>query len=227
MKKFAQKSFAFKAKKVEDTGRISGYASVFGVKDSYGDVVMPGAFAESIAARKESGRPLPMLWQHRSSEPIGGFDVFEEDEYGLTIEGDMLVQHIERAREAHALAKADILGGFSIGYWLEDGFWNEKTKVYEIRKVDLIETSLVTFPANIEATIDSVKSAAVADMIRRGELPTLRQFEEFLRESGFSKTQAAAISGKGFAALCRGEPEGNEAAGRVLSALENFKLGTL
>ena len=63
--------FGFELKSVSDAGKFEGYGSVFGVKDSYDEIVVPGAFLDSLAAQKAAGRLPAMLWQHRSAEPLG------------------------------------------------------------------------------------------------------------------------------------------------------------
>ncbi|MGQ2994271.1 HK97 family phage prohead protease [Variovorax sp.] len=209
---------AFKAKEVNDDGTFKGYASVFGNVDSYGEIVEAGAFAESIARIKESGDPLPVLWQHRSGEPIGGSDVLSEDDHGLKTEGWLLTNVIPRANEAHALMKRRVVKGLSIGYYVEDSSYNDKTGIRTLKKLDLVEYSIVTFPANTLAQVDSVKS-----IIEGGRLPSLSEFEGFLREAGFSKSQATAIAGNGLRKLLdRCETDGNTSD--VLTALKEFRL---
>ncbi len=58
------KAFAFQVKAADDAGQIEGYVSVFGVRDSYNELVMPGAFADSLAKHKREGTKPLMLWQH-------------------------------------------------------------------------------------------------------------------------------------------------------------------
>lgn len=214
------REFAFKADAVEEDGKFSGYASVFDIVDSYGEVVAPGAFSESIAAIEESGDPLPALWQHFASQPIGGYDVLKEDGKGLRVAGQLLVNDIPLARQAQALMKARIVKGLSIGYYVADSSYNEKTGIRTLKKLDLVEVSIVTFPANPEAQVDAIKSR-----IARGSLPTLSEFESLLREAGFSKSQAAVIANRGLKALIdRGEPEPDTQSGEALDALRAFKL---
>lgn len=213
-----RRQVAFKAKEVLDDGTFKGYASVFGNIDSYGEIVMPGAFAKSIARIKESGDPLPILWQHRSGEPIGGSDVLSEDEKGLATEGWLLKEEIPRAAEAHALMKRRVVKGLSIGYFVDQSSVDEKTGIRSLIELDLVEYSVVTFPANTLAQVDAVKS-----IIEGGRLPSLSEFEGFLREAGFSKTQATAIAGNGLRKLLdRCETDGN--TGDVLKLLNDFKL---
>ena len=187
------RDFHFQIKAVEKNGFFSGYGSVFGVVDSYREIVAPGAFSASLATRAASGRKLPILWQHRSDQPLGVYEVAKEDATGLYLEGRLLVDDVVQAREAHALMKAGALTGLSIGYYVQADEYDEKERIRTLTKLALEETSLVTFPANDEARVDSVKSR-----IARGDSLSLPEFESFLREAGFSKSQAAAIAGRGY-----------------------------
>lgn len=187
------RDFHFQIKAVEKDGFFSGYGSVFGVVDSYREIVMPGAFIASLAEREAKGRKLPVLWQHRSDSPLGVYDVAKEDGTGLYLEGRLLVEDVVQAREAHALMKAGAVTGLSIGYYVTGESWNEKDRIRSLTAVDLEETSLVTFPANDAARVESVKSR-----IARGDELTLPEFESFLREAGFSKSHASAIAGRGY-----------------------------
>lgn len=215
------KQFAFKADAVNEDGTFTGYGSVFGNVDSYREIVAAGAFADSLKAIKASGDPLPALWQHRSGEPIGGYDLLEEDSRGLKVSGWLLKDEIPRAAEAYALMKRRVVKGLSIGYYVLEDSWNEKDRIRTLTKLELVEISIVTFPANAEAQVDSVKS--FEQMIKAGNLPTLPEFEDFLRESGFSKTQATAIAGHGLKSLLSRSESGGEKSD-VLSALRNFQL---
>lgn len=216
-----RRTVAFKATDVKDTGEFEGYASVFGNTDSYGDVVAPGAFKESIALLKKSGDPLPVLWQHRSSEPIGGSDYLEEDDHGLKTRGFLLIDEIPQAKSAHTLMRRRVVKGLSIGYYTRDSSYDEKTGIRTLKQLDLVEYSVVTFPANDLATVDSVK--ARDQLFAGGALPSLKDFEAFLREAGASKTVAAAIAGKGLRAMLQRSESGAD-PGEVLSLLSSFKL---
>lgn len=187
------RSFAFKADKVADDGTFEGYGSVFGNVDSYREIVAKGAFLESIARIKDSGDPLPALWQHYSTEPVGGYDVLAEDERGLKVSGFLMIGEIQKAKEAHAFMKRRVVKGLSIGYYVEASSFDEKTGIRTLTKLDLQEISIVTFPANVEATIDAVKAKLI-----KGDKPTIREFEEFLREKGFSRADAEHIAVHGF-----------------------------
>jgi HK97 family phage prohead protease len=216
-----RKEFAFKAGDVGEDGTFTGYGSVFGNVDGGRDIVAKGAFAESLKAIKESGDPLPALWQHNSREPIGGFDLLEEDDHGLKVGGFLLKGEVVRAAEAYALMKRRIVKGLSIGYYVLEDSWNEKEGIRTLIKLELVEISIVTFPMNEEATIDSVKS--MDRILKAGNLPSLPEFESFLCEAGFSKTQAKAIAGNGLRKLLdRREADGDTSD--VLTALKGFSL---
>lgn len=207
----------FSVKALKDDGTLTGYGSVFGVVDSYKEIVAPGAFAKSLAASAAKGRPLPMLWQHRSGEPIGLWTAVSEDEYGLRLEGRLLKDEVRLAGEAYALLKANVISGLSIGYWVRQSSYDEKTGVRTLIELDVEEVSLVTFPANEEARIDAVKFK-----LAHGGLPTMKEFESILREAGFSKTRAACIASKGYAELVRresGSDEGEQALAVKLAEL--------
>jgi hypothetical protein len=84
----ATKSIALDLKAVGDDGTFEGYGSVFGVVDSYREVVEPGAFMASLAKRKAKG--IKLLWQHDASQPIGVWDDLAEDSKGLWGKGRLL-----------------------------------------------------------------------------------------------------------------------------------------
>ena len=158
------KDFTFDVKNVSDEGVIEGYASVFDVIDEQGDIMLPGSFTRTINAWAAKGRPVPVLWQHDAFAPIAATTSITEDDRGLRVRAQ-LVMDVQRAREALALAKAGVLGGMSIGFSVpklaSDGqpavVWDDERDARLFREVRLWEYSLVTFPANEEATITSVK----------------------------------------------------------------------
>lgn len=195
-------------------GTFSGYGSVFGVVDTYNEIVANGAFADTLAARS---RPLPILWQHRQDMPIGVYDSVREDSKGLYVEGRLLVKDVALAREAHALMASGAVSGLSIGYWVRESTFDEKTGVRTLTKLDLEEVSIVTMPANDDARVDAVKLK-----MARGSLPSLSEFESFLRDAGMSRTKAAAIASRGLKALL-GEPEAPANSPALKSLVDHLK----
>ncbi|WP_257554134.1 HK97 family phage prohead protease [Sphingobium sp. CFD-2] len=190
-------------KAVSDDGSIEGYGSVFGNVDSYGEVVEPGAFTQSLVDAKRKGQTIKMLWQHDRERPIGVWEDLAEDSKGLWVKGRLAVDVSPLAKETHGLLKMGALDGLSIGYRTLDAEPHAtKPNVLSLKRLLLKEVSVVTFAANDRARVESVKQILAA-----GNLPTVREFEEFLRDAGgFSKSLAAAIAAKATPHL-RGEPE--------------------
>ncbi|WP_342594532.1 HK97 family phage prohead protease [Salinicola lusitanus] len=218
------RDFNLSIKAVDEDGLFSGYGSVFGNVDSYGEVVERGAFGKSLRAIADSGRKVPVLWQHRQGEPIGIYTKLEEDDRGLYVEGRLLKDSVRQAAEAHALMVAGAVSGLSIGYYVIDDSFDESERVRRLKELELMEISLVTFPANDEARVEAVKFA-----IAHGTLPNLPDFERFLREAGFSKTQSAVIANRGLSHLLRSESgdTGNPDPAELKAlgdALSGFKL---
>jgi HK97 family phage prohead protease len=176
--------------RVESDGSFSGYASVFNREDLGGDIVAPGAFAESLARRGTSG--IKMLFQHDANQPLGVWTRLEEDNRGLYAEG-RLMKSVARAREVHALMQAGALDGLSIGFRTVKSRRDRVTGVRRILQADLWEISVVTFPLLPEARIASVKARPFA-----GAMPTERDLERWLtRDAGLSRSEARAV-------LCHG-----------------------
>jgi HK97 family phage prohead protease len=220
------RDFDLSIKAVRDDGLFSGYGSVFGVVDTYNEVVAPGAFEESLADLKAKGRKAPVLWQHRSDQPLGTYETLREDSKGLYVEGQLLTTAVGQAREAQALLKAGAVTGLSIGYYVRQSSYDEKTGIRTLTRLDLMEVSLVTFPANDAARVDAIKMK-----LAHGGLPTLPEFESFLREAGFSKSKAAVIANRGLKHLLDRSESGGVAnhpdAGALIQHLQSFKLPNL
>lgn len=192
---------SIKAEEGEEPGTISGYGSKFGLVDSYNEQVKKGAFRASLSDWKKRKKPIPMLWQHDSSAPIGGWTEFKEDDTGLFLKGQLLVEDVPQAKQALALIKANIVTGLSIGYYevKADPYYDpDRDGPRELQVLDLRETSVVTFPALREAQLDAVKARCA-----RGERPTNREFRKLIqRELGISAADAEEIADLGYKAWC-------------------------
>ena len=152
----------FELKADADAGTISGYFSTYDrIPDSYGDVIAPGAFTDTIKARKESGHPFPLCWNHDLDQIIGAVD---PDNIKDTEKGPHMVASFfssPLAQEKREIVKSGVVYQFSFAYdvldagpvTLEDG-----TKANELRKLDLFEVSIVPIPANQNAVMTEVKS---------------------------------------------------------------------
>lgn len=211
---FKTRSFEWDTKAVSEDGLFTGYGSVFGVVDSYNEVVAPGAFAKSLGDLKAKGRSLPILWQHRTGEPIGDWQALGEDGTGLKGEGSLWLEDAPYARIAYRGMKSRAITGLSIGYYTLASSFNEKSGVRTLEELELVECSIVTVPANDEARIDAIKAR-----IAHGTLPDMPDFEKLLRESGFSKTQAAVIANRGLKHLLRSESDSSSDTAANLAPL--------
>ena len=199
------KSFSFEVKLDASTRRISGYASVFGNVDATGDTVLAGAFVKSIAVRMPK-----MLYQHASNDLIGVWDKAYEDAKGLYVEGRLAETPL--GEEAYTLAKMGALDSMSIGYNTLQYEYDAKG-VRLLKELDLWEVSLVTFPANDKATITNVKG-------HNSE----REFENFLRDAGYSRDAAKTITAHGFKALSgQRDAEATELVSTINNAINILK----
>jgi HK97 family phage prohead protease len=147
------KSIPFEVKEVVDLSgggwEIAGYASTFGdPPDYYNDVIMPGAFAASIASV-----PPKFLFEH--AEPVGKTLEIREDDHGLY--GRWSIVDTRAGTDAYKLAKAGVLDSLSIGFFAEEYAYREDG-VRVLMRITLPEVSAVAIPANRNAVITDVKS---------------------------------------------------------------------
>ena len=218
--KLQHKAFDFEIKALEEEGILEGYASVFGgAPDAYGDIIAPGAFAETLAQHRRAGTMPLLLWGHDASNPpIGNWLDIAEDGKGLWVKGELDLEDAMGAR-VHRALKRKAMKGLSIGYETKEAQTDPKRPgVRTLKAVELWEISPVNFPAQPRAAVDNVKSYTAA-----GALPSLKEFEELLREAGFSKSRATAIAGKGLASLLRSESGKDADAARFFAALKGQK----
>jgi len=180
-----------------DAMSFEGYGAVFGNVDAYGDVIEPGAFAAYLADVKNGKQSWPaMMLQHggwgmtaEDLTPIGVWTDLAEDGKGLKVKGRFA--DTPRGREIYQLMKMEprpAIDGLSIGYIPKE--WEQRTKPEDprrrLKRIDLVEISPVTFPANGKARVDSVKSLEA--------LTSMKEIEDYLREAGgFSRNEAKAL----------------------------------
>lgn len=140
---------------VEENGEqfyeFEGYGSTFNNVDLVDDIILPGAFTESLRVRT----PV-LLWQHDMNMPLGVFvDIFE-DSRGLMVKGRMPKDDTFVSGRVVPQMKVGSVNQMSIGFSIpsRDDYFMENG-IRHIRRVDLFEISLVTIPANPEAVITS------------------------------------------------------------------------
>ena len=171
--KFAGAAFAF-----------SGYASVFGGVDSYGDTIEPGAYKSTLENRE---RPVRMRWNHYG-QVIGKWTSIREDEKGLYVEGELTPGH-SKAQDVFASLKHGAIDGLSIGYRVK-AFEQLTDGRRQLKEIDLIEISVVEEPADLSARIGEVKS-----LLEKAS--TMKEIENLLRDvGGFSRVDAKHLVSK-------------------------------
>ncbi len=151
---------------IDEDGRFSGYASVFGEVDDGGDVVMRGAFLGSLKKRGAAG--IKMLFQHDPKEPIGLWEVIREDGYGLFVAG-RLVMGVPRADALRRLIEKRAVDGLSIGFRTVRANREARSGLRRLAEIDLWEISVVTFPM-----LDTARIAAPPSLLATGLAPALR-----------------------------------------------------
>jgi len=148
--------FARERATIASDGTVEGYASLFGAVDQARDMVMPGAFTQSL--RRRGIRRVPMLFQHDPAEPIGVWLDLHEDTRGLWARG-RLIPEVMRARELLALLRAGTADGLSIGFRTVKGRVDPRTRIRKLEAIDLWEISIVTFPLLPGARVRAVKGS--------------------------------------------------------------------
>lgn len=200
------KHFGLKVKSVDiEEGIISGYASVFGNVDSYGDIVVKGAFSRFLAESRTKGKVISVFYGHNMEDPkanIGWVMELREDERGLWFKAQLDLSGDTYGRLVYAQLKDGRLDSLSFGFSVIEGANTEAG--YELRDLELYEISVVPIPANQEALITEVKagraiSAKNINLIKRayealGELlDTYEDDPEIVDDSGQKGVPVAEI----------------------------------
>lgn len=180
------KSFSFELESAdESTGEFSGYAAVFGNRDSGNDIIEKGAFAKTIV---EDFNRIKILALHNDCWlPVGRPIELREDDRGLFIKGK--ISDTSMGRDIRTLLKDGVLSELSIGYDAIDFDYDSKTDTRHLRRIKLWEVSIVTWAMNEQARIDEVKSMvegikteAKSGKITRARLDALKPFIAVVRE---------------------------------------------
>ncbi|NHZ38867.1 HK97 family phage prohead protease [Massilia aquatica] len=194
-------------------GIVTGYASVFGGIDSYGDQVAKGAFGASLAHHRAQGTAPVMLWAHKADTPIGRWVEISEDSRGLLVTGQINLKTTAGQQAFEHLRAGDITG-LSIGYRVVKGGAKMREGVNVLTAIDLAEISVVSVPADSSARISEVKAAGIKPT-------TLRAFEKAMEQIGFSRSEARHIAAKGFSLSGAPDPS-NEIIAALKAATQQF-----
>ena len=191
-----RKFYPLQLKRVQQDGAFEGYASLFGREDLGRDVVLRGAFQDSL--KKTGAGGIKMLFQHDPNQVIGVWDEIREDGRGLYVRGRLTLQ-VAKAREVLALMREGALDGLSIGYRTVRAIRDKRSGVRQLQRIDLWEISIVTFPMLPQARVAAVKAKARPFA---GRLPSEREFERWLvRDAGLTRSEARAVTRLGYKGL--------------------------
>lgn len=172
------KFFPLEKKNVDlEKREITGTASTFGNKDLDGDIILPEAFREQF--QHGPLERVKTLWQHSRFDPIGlGVAKLTDNDMPFRTK---IATGIEIAEKALQSASQGLVDAFSIGFRIPKGGINfdEDQNAFIISKAILIEVSIVTFPANLLATISEVKSMKDVTEVRQS-------MTAILLEAGYS-----------------------------------------
>lgn len=175
---------------------FEGYASVFNGVDSYGDTIVPGAYAGTIQDRS---RPIRMRWNH-FGPVIGKWEEVYEDDKGLYVRGTLTPGH-SVAEDVYASLRHGAVDGMSIGYRVVKS--TEEGVIRKLEEIELVEISVVEEPADLGAQVGNVKH--LNELI--AQCDSYKELEAMLRDAGgFSRSNATAIVAR-IKALSLGEQE--------------------
>lgn len=198
-------------------GQFRAVVSVFGNKDSYGDVVVPGAFADTLAEWKATGDSIPVYWSHQMQDPdfnVGWIESAEETDKGLEVLAQLDLEDgaSPKAKQVYRLLKGRRVTQFSFAYDVLDGGQVEKDgeQVYELRKLKLYEVGPTPVGANQETELLAVKHAA-QDLqldLKAGRVLSAKN-EDTLREA-LGSLEASTASLKNVLAAVESSTEGDD-----------------
>lgn len=172
-------------KSVTDKGVFEGYLAVFNNLDQGKDVILPEAFTKSLGEHKERNTSPKLLWQHSPMSPLGTWKNVRVDSHGVIGEGHLLLD-TQKGAETYSMIKAQAVNGISIGYRTLD-FDSRLDGGRDLKELDLVEASVVTFPMNTSAVITSVKN-----------VESIRDIERVLRDAGIPNTFAKLVATHGY-----------------------------
>ncbi len=163
-----------------EEGVISGYASVFGNVDSYGDIVVKGAFSKFLSELERTGKKISVYYGHNMEDPranIGVVTELEEQDHGLWFKAQLDLSGDTYGRIVYEQLKDGRLDSMSFGYSIVDAA--PTGEGYELRELKLFEVSVVPIPANDQALVTSVKAGRA---ISRKNMDLIRAAYEALGE---------------------------------------------
>lgn len=218
------------------TGEFEGYGAVFGSQDTHGDLILPGAFRDTLAKRAAEKRTLPMYAQHGPHVggdhlPVGVWKAVEEDRNGLKMAGQIAGMDTERGKVIHSLVKAGALSGLSIEYNVPRGGAVYGKAAGEpkrtISNAILHGVSLVADPSHPGARVSSLKSARfemdeLETKLAAGDRLTEREWGDLLKGK-FSLSNAQAERAVRVNLKSRPRDEADQLPAEVKAAMDEFR----
>jgi HK97 family phage prohead protease len=227
VKQYEQKTFSVALESVDD-GSFSGSLAVYNTADSYNDIIVPGAATKSM---ERQGWALKMLYQHDARLPIGLLNMRDTPD-ALRVDSARFNLKKQLGQDAYSdvqfYQQNNHPLGLSIGFYIHepgDIEVDRKSGIRYLKQIDIIEGSIVTFPAHDRARIDGVKSilAEIAASIK-----SIRDYEDFLRDAGFSRKEAAALASGGWKAINQRDADTPDVAAlQALFELRNAEIRRL
>lgn len=160
----------------DGTWEVSGLLSTFGGVDLGGDTILRGAFDETLA----SGRKVKFLFAHDQSQVLGTALSIKAEDRGLF--GRFKISRTRLGEDVHTLLKDGALDSFSIGYFPEEFEFDPDTGTRILKKIDLLEASVVAIPMNPDAVVTHVKHGQAARLTMDEEaqavLATFKSFTD-------------------------------------------------
>ncbi|MCC9154899.1 HK97 family phage prohead protease [Streptomyces parvulus] len=163
-------------------GQFTALVSVFNNEDSYGDVVRPGAFTQTLQEWAAKGDNIPVIWAHQWSDPfshIGHVVKAVETLQGLEVTGqidDLMGDDVnETARQVYRLLKGRRVTQFSFAFDVSEGGWINDDEhpwggYYELRRLDLHEVGPCLLGVNRETELLAAKAAHIAAGTKAGRV---------------------------------------------------------
>lgn len=162
-----------------DNPGFDGYASTFWHVDSVGTAFAPGAWTKTLT---EQNRKVKILWQHWTDQVLGRPTAMAEDDFGLRVSGRVTPTTL--GKDVMELLRDDVGLDLSVGFrtirerpatdadplilgpdtpeWLKASL---PGSVWVIEEARLYEFSIVSFPANLHAEIDTVRRDSTAQAL--------------------------------------------------------------
>lgn len=157
----------------DDEGSFEALVAVFNNIDAYGDVILKGAFTDTLTEWDESGYPVPVVWSHDKDDPfshIGVVTEAKETDTGLVVKAQLDMEN-PKAAQVHRLLKGGRIKEFSFAFSYDLADVNpakrDDVEVRELKKLKLYEVGPTMVGANPSTQLIGVKS-----MKDEGDEPT-------------------------------------------------------